>query len=417
MKQGNDYNHKTIEPKWPHFLRQLADSRGWQQDYDHKEIEPKWQKIWEKEKLYQPDLDQSPKPFYNLMMWPYPSAEGLHVGNMYAFTGADIYGRLKRMQGFDVFEPMGYDSGGLHSENYAIKVKGHPKKVIGENVRHFGEQLHRIGGMYDWSHSVDAMDPDYYQWTQWIFIQLFKAGLAYKKEALVTWCPSCKTTVSDEQTEKKGEKTVCERCKSEVEKKKMDQWFFRITKYAEKLLENIKDLNWSEKVLTAQRNWIGKSQGIDIEYQIEGTSKKITCFTTRPDTNFGATFIVLAPEHPLIDQIITKDNKEAVKTYLKKALSKTDQERIAESKKKSGVFTGAYAINNLNREKMPIWVSDFVLGQVGTGAVVGVPGHDIRDFEFAQAFDLPIVRVVVGGDGDKSDYQIRTGPRRRGQDD
>ena len=379
-----------------------ASNNSASKQYNHKVIESKWQAIWEKRRLNQPDLVKAKKPFYNLMMYPYPSAEGLHVGNMYAFTGADIYGRFKRMQGFDVFEPIGVDSGGIHSENYAIKVGGHPKKVIGDNIRGFKNQLHKIGAMYDWRSFIDVMDPGYYQWTQWVFVQLFKKGLAYKKEAPVTWCPSCKTTVSDEQTEKKGEDTVCERCKTPIEKRKMKQWFFKITDYAERLLKNTKKLNWTEKVLVAQRNWIGKSEGINIEYQIAGRKERVTCFTTRPDTNFGATFIVLAPEHSLVDQIVSKDNKEAVSDYVKKALAKSEIERIAENREKSGVFTGAYAINNLNGQKMPIWVSDFVLGHVGTGAVVGVPGHDIRDFEFAKAFDIPVVRVVVGSNGDTS---------------
>jgi len=387
-----------------------------QKDYDHRVIESKWQRVWEERKLNQPDLENAKNPFYNLMMYPYPSAEGLHVGNMYAFTGADIYGRYKRMQGFDVFEPIGFDSGGIHSENFAIKMGVHPRKMVAQNISKFSKQLHKIGAMYDWSRTVDAMDPAYYKWTQWIFIKLFKAGLAYKKQAPVTWCPSCKTTLSDEQTEKKLKAksfklkadsdetvTVCERCKTEIEKKNMEQWFFKITDYAERLLKNTEKLNWTEKVLIAQRNWIGKSEGINIDYKIVGhKGKKVTCFTTRPDTNFGATFVVLGPEHPLIDQITTKDNKKAVSKYIKQALAKTEQERIAEATEKTGVFTGAYCINDLTKKKMPIWVSDFVLGHVGTGAVVGVPGHDTRDFEFAKKFGIPIIRVVIGSDGDRS---------------
>ena len=370
-----------------------------QETYNHKSIEPKWQKIWEERKLYQPDLDKVDRPFYNLMMWPYPSAEGLHVGNMYAFTGADIYGRLKQMQGFDVFEPIGFDSGGLHSENYAIKVKRHPKQVIKENVGNFAKQLHKIGAMYDWSRSADAMDPDYYRWTQWIFIQLFKGGLAYKKKAPVTWCPSCKTTVSDEQTEKRGEITVCERCKTEIERKKMDQWFFRITKYAEKLLENTKKLNWPEKILTAQKNWIGKSRGAKIRfmiYDLRLKNKKIKVFTTRPDTLYGCTFFCLAPEHFLVDQITSKDNKKAVSNYIAQALNKTEQERKAENKEKTGVFTGSYVMNPVSGKKVPIYVADYVLLDYGEGAVMGVPAHDQRDWQFAKKYNLPILPVVKG---------------------
>lgn len=371
--------------------------------FDHQEIESKWQDKWQALGLYKTDLGQDKKPYYNLMMYPYPSAEGLHVGNMYAFTGSDIWGRFMRMQGFNVFEPMGVDSGGIHSENFAIKMGIHPKKMVRKNVANFRKQLQKIGNMFDWSHFLDVMQPDYYKWTQWIFTELFKSGLAEKKNSLVTWCSACKTTLSDEQTEIKGDKTVCERCKSIVEKKKMKQWFFKITKYADKLLDNAKDLDWSHKVKIAQVNWIGRSEGIDISYEIENSDKKVVCFTTRPDTNFGATFIVLAPENPLIDQITTKDNKTAVNAYIKQALNKSDQERIAEGKEKSGVFTGAYAINNLNGKKLPIWVSDFVLYHVGTGAIVGVPGHDKRDFEFAKKFGIKVIRVVITSDGDESE--------------
>jgi len=371
--------------------------------FNHQQIENKWQDKWQALGLYKTDLSQDKKPYFNLMMYPYPSAEGLHVGNMYAFTGSDIWGRFMRMQGFNVFEPIGVDSGGIHSENFAIKMGVHPKKMVKKNVANFKKQLHKIGNMFDWSHFIDVMQPEYYKWTQWIFTELFKAGLAEKKESLVTWCSACKTTLSDEQTEIKGDKTVCERCKHEVEKKKMKQWFFKITKYADKLLDNAKNLDWSDKVKIAQVNWIGRSEGIDISYKIEGSDKKVVCFTTRPDTNFGATFIVLAPENPLIDQITTKDNKLAVGAYIKQALNKSEQERIAEGKEKSGVFTGAYAINNLNGKKLPIWVSDFVLYHVGTGAVVGVPGHDKRDFEFATKFGIKVIRVVVASDGDESE--------------
>jgi leucyl-tRNA synthetase len=370
--------------------------------YNHQEIEKKHQAAWRKSGLYTTDLKNAKKPYYNLMMYPYPSAEGLHVGNMYAFTGSDIWGRFMRMSGHDVFEPIGVDSGGIHSENFAIKMGVHPKKMVTRNVKNFKKQLAKIGNMYDWSAFVDAMDPDYYKWTQWVFIQLYRAGLAEKKDSLVTWCSSCKTTVSDEQTEIMGDKTVCERCKTEVEKRQMKQWFFKITKYADRLLNNVKKLDWSDKVRVAQRNWIGRSEGIDIVYEILDCREKITCFTTRPDTNFGATFIVLAPEHKLVDKITIKQHKGKVDNYVQQALSKSETDRIAEGREKTGVFTGVYAINNLNRKKLPIWVSDFVLGHVGTGAVVGVPGHDKRDFEFAQKYDIEVVRVVVASDGDQS---------------
>jgi len=368
-------------------------------------IESKWRKFWEEKAIYKTDLKNAKKPFYNLMMYPYPSAEGLHVGNVYAFTGADIYGRFRRMQGYDVFEPIGFDSGGIHSENYAISVGVHPKIQIPKNVSAFRKQLHMIGNMFDWDHTVDVMQPDYYKWTQWLFTKMFKAGLAYKKRASVTWCPSCKTTLSDEQTVEEGGKRVCERCGTAVVKKELEQWFFRITKYAEKLLQNTYKLDWSQKVLLAQRNWIGKSEGIIIKYQIPNSNNQISVFTTRPDTNFGATFIVLAPEHKFVSNIINKasnDKRKEIENYIKISKSRSEMERISEGREKTGVFTGLYCINQLTGKKMPLWISDFVLGHVGTGAVVGVPGHDQRDFEFAQKFKLPIMRVVVGKDGDKS---------------
>ena len=253
-------------------------------NYDPSAIEKKWSSFWKEKGIYKTDLKGAKKPFYNLMMYPYPSAEGLHVGNVYAFTGADVYGRYMRMKGFDVFEPIGFDSGGIHSENYAIKVGVHPKIQIPKNVKNFTRQLKKIGCMYDWDHTVDAMDPVYYRWTQWIFIQLFKEGLAYKKKASVTWCPSCKTTLSDEQTEEKGGLKICERCKTEVEKKELEQWFFRITKYADRLLQNTYKLDWPEKILLAQRNWIGKSEGAEIEFTVHSSQ-----FTVNRDLNlFGS---------------------------------------------------------------------------------------------------------------------------------
>jgi len=371
-------------------------------EYNHKSIELQWQEKWQKSGLYKTPIQNASKPYYNLMMYPYPSAEGLHVGNVYAFVGSDIHGRFQRMQGYDVFEPIGFDSGGIHSENFAIKMGVHPRIMTEKNIANFTKQLKKIGNMFDWDHSVDVMDPNYYRWTQWVFTQLFKAGLAYKKDSAVTWCPGCKTTISDEQTEIINEITVCERCKTPIERKQMKQWFFRITDYAQRLLDNTGKLNWTSKVINTQRNWIGRSEGINIIYEVENSNEKIICFTTRPDTNFGATFIVLAPEHPAIPRITAPSAKNKVDLYVKKSLSKTELERIAEGTKKTGVFTGSYVINKLNGLKLPIWVSDFVLGNVGTGAVVGVPGHDIRDFQFAQVFNIPITRVVVGKDGDKS---------------
>ncbi len=388
-------------------------------------IEPKWQAKWEHEKVYQPDLEAAKSssvapydaashgnsnlgaasngqklgtPFYNLMMFPYPSAEGLHVGSMYAFGGADVFGRFKRMQGYDVLEPIGLDGFGIHSENHAIKTNSHPIDHAKRTQENFYRQLHAIGNSYAWDNKLETYDLEYYRWTQWIFVQLFKSNLAYRKKSPVNYCISCKTVLSDEQVID----GACERCSSIVEKRNLEQWYFRITNYAEPLLNNIKDLDWADKVRSAQTNWIGKKEGINITYVIEGTKETVTVFTTRPDTNYGATFIAIAPEHPLAVKIATKEQRKAVESYIKDSLSKSDIERVAEGKEKTGVFTGVYAINPLTNYKMPVWISDFVLGGFGTGALVGVPGHDKRDFQFAQKFGLPIIRVVTGADGDTS---------------
>ncbi|HJX45971.1 MAG TPA: class I tRNA ligase family protein [Patescibacteria group bacterium] len=371
------------------------------QKYNHKEIESKWQKKWLKEGVYQPNLLNAKKPFYNLMMFPYPSAEGLHAGNMFAFTGSDIYGRYTRMNGFDVLEPIGLDGFGIHSENYALKVGKSPQEHSETSEKNFYRQLTIIGNGFSWDNRLETYDPNYYKWTQWIVLQMFKNGLAYQKSAPVNWCPSCKTVIADEQVIK-GE---CERCQTNVETKQLKQWFFRITDYAERLLEGHKKIKWSERVVVAQKNWIGKKEGINIKYKIKGSNKELEVFTTRPDTNFGATFIVVAPEYAkkyLLD-IIPKDKLIEVSKYINKSLNKTEQQRQEEGREKTGVFTGLYAVNRLNDYQMPIWISDFVLMNVGTGVVVGVPGHDIRDFEFANKFGLPIKRVVVGPDKDKSE--------------
>ena len=372
--------------------------------YDHQKIEEKWQKKWQEKGIYSLDLKSPKKKFYNLMMFPYPSAEGLHVGNMYAFTGADIHGRFKSMQGYEVFEPIGLDGFGIHSENYAIKIGKHPAEQAKVSEKRFYQQLSRIGNRFSWENKLETYDPEYYRWTQWLFVQMFKNGLAYRKKAMVNWCPSCKTVLADEQVEE----GVCERCQTATIRRQTEQWFFRITKYAERLLKNIDKIDWPEKIKTAQRNWIGRKQGINITYSIKGIKETVSCFTTRPDTNFGATFVVVAPEYRLITKILTgkvkveAKKKAEIKKYVDKALKKTEQQRKMEEGKKTGVFTGLYAVNHLNEYPMPIYVSDFVLMDVGTGAVVGVPGHDKRDFEFARAFKLPIKRVVVAADGDKS---------------
>lgn len=372
--------------------------------YDHKAVEKHWSTIWRDQRVYEPDLASPKTKFYNLMMFPYPSAEGLHVGNMYAFTGADIYGRYQRMQGKDVFEPIGLDGFGIHSENHAIKIGKHPVEHAKTTEANFYRQLSSIGNGFAWEERLETYDPEYYKWTQWLFVQMFKRGLAYKASSLVNWCPFDKTVLADEQVED----GKCERCKTVVVRKEAKQWFFKITDYADRLLTNIEGLNWPEKIRIAQRQWIGKKTGINIIYQVVGNPETITCFTTKP-VNFGATFLVLAPEHPLVKKIvqgkikIPKENIVSVKKYVEVALNKSDQQRKIEEKHKTGVFTGLMVLNHVTGEEIPIWISDFVLGSVGTGAVQGCPGHDLRDFEFAKKFDLPIPRVVMGKDG-------KTGP-------
>ena len=366
--------------------------------YNHTDIESRWQKVWAGTGLNKTDLSKAKNPYYNLMMYPYPSAEGLHVGNVYAFTGSDIHGRFMKMKGHDVFEPIGFDSGGIHSENFAIKIGVHPKKLITDNIKHFTQQLKMTGNMYDWEHTVDVMDPDYYRWTQWLFTQLFKAGLAYKKEAPVTWCTSCKTTVSDEQTEKKADVTVCERCKTPIERRNMKQWFFRITEYADRLLQNTFTLNWPNKILITQRNWIGKSQGAEVNFKVEHSEYSIKIFTTRPDTLHGCSFFCLAPEHPLVEEITTDNYRQEVADYLKITKRKTEQERKTTMKKKTGVFSGSYVLNPVNGERVPIWIADYVLMDYGEGAVMGVPMHDQRDFDFAIKYQLPLLSVIKPDD-------------------
>jgi len=389
--------------------------------YNPVEVEEKWQAKWLSDKVYSPELDKAKKPFYNLMMFPYPSAEGMHVGNMYAFTGADVYGRFQRMKGNDVFEPFGLDGFGIHSENYALKIGKHPMDQAKVSEANFYRQMQTTGISVDWERTVETYNPDYYMWTQWLFTEMFKAGLAYRKKASVNFCPSCKTVLADEQvidarplatspTKSESQRMVanevgrgkCERCGTLVEKRDLEQWFFRITSYAERLLNNIPKLDWTEKVKIAQTQWIGKKTGINISYEVENIAEKISVFTTRPDTNFGATFIALAPEHPLVSKLTTAENKTSVEQYVKETAKKSDIDRQAEGKEKTGVFTGAYAINQLTGYKMPIWVSDFVLMGFGTGALVGVPGHDKRDFEFASKFGLEVLRVVVGKDKNES---------------
>jgi leucyl-tRNA synthetase len=470
----------------PIIIGRMEDPRKFR--YDHQKIEAKWQKVWAQTSLDVADVLSANKPFYNLMMFPYPSAEGLHMGNMYAITGSDIYGRFKQMEGFDVFEPIGLDGFGIHSENFALKIGLHPMDHAKRTEEHFYAQLHQIGAMFDFSRTLETYDPEYYRWTQWLFIQMFRHGLAYRAKAMVNFCPSCKTVLADEQVLPAGRQDLtgaCERCGNAVEKRALEQWFFRITAYAEKLLGNIPKLKWSEKVKVAQTNWIGKKAGISITYPVvtEDGQKvgEVSCFTTRPETNFGATFVVLAPEHEFVAKILSfiktsfavdfspsdvlvpqigaslptdsrphkhqsavisgkgrhtaglrsldgepqiRDTRllaDDIQRYVASAKQRSEAERAGEGRKKTGVFTGLYCLNQLNKYKMPLFISDFILSGFGTGAVVGVPGHDKRDFQFAKTFDtfdskgrsvsttsgverveLPVKRVVVGKDGDAS---------------
>ena len=375
--------------------------------YLPKQFEEKWQKKWLKEGVYEPDLSRAKKPFYNLMMFPYPSAEGLHVGNMYAFTGADIYGRFKRMQGFDVFEPIGLDGFGIHSENYAMKVGKHPADQAKISEKNFYRQLGMLGNGFAWQERLETYDPEYYKWTQWIFAEMFRRGLAYRKKAAVNWCPSCKTVLADEQVIQKRQATsdkrqetigVCERCDTPVIQKDLEQWFFGITKYAERLLKNLDKIDWSEKIKIAQKNWIGKSEGALIEFRIKNYELRIKVFTTRPDTLFGATFIALSPEYVrnLIDQGIPMSDK--VKQFIEDALHERNDE-VTQDKK--GVDAKIVAVNPANGEEIPVWVVNYVLGNVGTGAIMAVPAHDQRDFEFAKKYDLLIRQVIAPETGDK----------------
>ncbi|MFL5556843.1 MAG: leucine--tRNA ligase [Gemmatimonadaceae bacterium] len=362
--------------------------------YQPQTIERKWQRIWQERGTNNTDLQRAQRPFYALMMFPYPSAEGLHVGNLFAFTGNDIYGRFQRLRGHNVFEPLGYDAFGIHSENYALKVGKHPMDLIPRNIANFQRQLESAGLMVDWRHRLSTTDPSYYKWTQWLFLQLLKRGLAYKKQAAVNWCPDCKTVLANEQVVA----GLCERSKTPVEQRLLEQWFFRISDYAPRLLENLDHIDLSETTKTAQRNWIGRSEGAEISFtaeNVDGTQCQIRVFTTRPDTIYGATYLVLAPEHPLVDSLTKPAERKKVKAYREKT-KKQDIITRKTSTEKTGVFTGSYAINPSTEKPIPIWVSDYVLMEYGTGAIMGVPGHDQRDFEFATKFELPIVRVICG---------------------
>ncbi len=369
--------------------------------YDHKKIEKKWQKIWEDKGIYKTQETDSPK-CYVLDMFPYPSGEGLHVGHPKGYIATDIYSRFKKMNGYNILHPMGWDAFGLPAENFAIKNKIHPEVSVSKNIKRFKEQLSILGFSYDWNREINTTDPKYYKWTQWIFLQMFKKGLAYQSYEPINWCPNCKTGLANEDLD--GAK--CERCDTVVEKKPLRQWVLKITEYADRMLEDLDELNWPESIKESQRNWIGRSEGSEIDFEIEGIDKKIKVFTTRADTLFGATYCVLAPEHKLLDEL--KDNIknwEEVEGYKKEVEQKTEIERTKEEREKTGVkLEGIFAVNPANKEKIPVFVADYVLGHYGTGAVMAVPAHDQRDFEFAKKFGLPIIEVIKGGDISKEAF-------------
>jgi leucyl-tRNA synthetase len=361
-------------------------------------IEERWRARWEETGLYRTDLTlASGRPkFYNLMEFPYPSAEGLHIGHVYTYGGADTNGRFQRMRGYQVFEPMGFDAFGIHSENYALKININPMQLTARTTRHYREeQLGRIGAMFDWSHSVDTSQPEYYRWTQWIFLQLYKAGLAVRKEAAVNWCPKDLTVLANEQVIDGR----CERCGTPVVQRELTQWFFAITDYADRLLANLEKLDWPDESKVRQANWIGRSAGAELTFAVAESDETIPVFTTRPDTVFGATYVVLAPEHKLVGRITTPEQRAAVEAYVERARNTTEIERTNAEREKTGVSTGAYAINPATGERVPIWIADYVLVQYGTGAIMAVPGHDERDYEFARIFGLPIVEVVASDVG------------------
>ncbi len=362
---------------------------------DYKQIEEKWQKKWEETGLYKFNKDRVDKKYYCLEMFSYPSGAKLHAGHWYNYGPADTFARFKRMQGYEVFHPMGFDAFGLPAENYAIKTGIHPEESTLKNIETMEKQLRRIGATYDWDYEIKTCLPEYYKWTQWMFEQLYKHGLAYRKEAPVNWCPSCNTVLANEQ----AQGGVCERCGSLVTKKNLNQWFFKITAYADELLDGIDKLDWPEKTKLMQKNWIGRSFGGEIVFDVKGSDEKIRVFTTRADTVFGVTYVVLAPENPLVDKLVTKEQKQAVEEYKEKAAMATEIDRMSSTREKTGVPTGAYAVNPVNGREVPILVADYVIASYGTGAVMGVAAHDERDFVFAQKLGLPIERVIKSKDG------------------
>ncbi|MGW9528946.1 leucine--tRNA ligase [Paenibacillus terrae] len=379
--------------------------------YQPQSIEPKWQKYWDENKTFRTGEEPGKPKFYALDMFPYPSGAGLHVGHPEGYTATDIVSRYKRMRGYNVLHPMGWDAFGLPAEQHALDTGEHPREITVKNVNNFRRQIKSLGFSYDWDREISTTDPDYYKWTQWIFIQLYKRGLAYVAEVPVNWCPALGTVLANEEvidgkSERGGHSVI---------RKPMRQWMLKITEYADRLLDDLEELDWSESIKDMQRNWIGKSTGAEVHFPIEGHDKQLTVFTTRPDTLFGASYCVLAPEQELVDVITTPEQKDVVNQYREQAARKSDLERTDLAKDKTGVFTGAYAVNPVNGEKLPIWIADYVLAGYGTGAIMAVPGHDTRDWEFAKQFGLNIIEVVQGGDVAKEPYtedgpHVNSGP-------
>ncbi|QNW16470.1 leucine--tRNA ligase [Staphylococcus aureus] len=369
-------------------------------NYNHNQIEKKWQDYWDENRTFKTNDNLGQKKFYALDMFPYPSGAGLHVGHPEGYTATDIISRYKRMQGYNVLHPMGWDAFGLPAEQYALDTGNDPREFTKKNIQTFKRQIKELGFSYDWDREVNTTDPEYYKWTQWIFIQLYNKGLAYVDEVAVNWCPALGTVLSNEEVID----GVSERGGHPVYRKPMKQWVLKITEYADQLLADLDDLDWPESLKDMQRNWIGRSEGAKVSFDVDNTEGKVEVFTTRPDTIYGASFLVLSPEHALVNSITTDEYKEKVKAYQTEASKKSDLERTDLAKDKSGVFTGAYATNPLSGEKVQIWIADYVLSTYGTGAIMAVPAHDDRDYEFAKKFDLPIIEVIEGGNVEEAAY-------------
>ena len=372
--------------------------------YNHKSIESRWQKFWSENQTFKSEDISTNKPkYYVLDMFPYPSGAGLHVGHALGYVATDIVARYKRMKGFNVLHPMGWDAFGLPAEQYAIKTGTHPKETTHQNVSNFKKQINSLGFSYDWSREINTTDPNYYKWTQWIFMQLYNKGLAYEQEVAVNWCPELKAVLANEEVVN-GKSDIGGH---PVVRLPMRQWILKITDYAESLLDGLDDLDWPENIKELQKNWIGKSEGVELGFDIDGHNDTINVYTTRPDTLFGASYMVLAPEHTLIHSIVTDEQRSKVEAYIEETKKKSDFDRTEVNKDKTGVFTGSYAINPFSKEKIEIWIADYVLISYGTGAIMAVPGHDERDWEFASKYNLPIVEVVEGGDVSKAAYTAK----------